>query len=282
MIGPFSRTGMIKAVAALVLLAVGLGAFGLYGTALRSQWALFSSEARQKLGLTVHSVDVEGAVFTSDAALNEAIGDQRGRAMDAVALDAIKARVEAISWVKSAEVERQLPDRILIRLTERTPFALWQKDRVLSLVDDTGEILTHEDLARWRHLPLIVGAGAPEAAQAMLHVLDTTPDLASQVDALVRVGARRWDVKMANNILVRLPADGPENGPESGLGEEVRAEGEPAWDCAKAWAFFAALEKQHRLMTRDIALVDLRLAERLVVRLTPEGRALGLSNGDIL
>lgn len=221
------------------------------------------NHAKRSFGLVVHTVDVVGAMNTPDVALNEAIGDLRGKLVDDIALDSLKARLEAISWVRHADVKRHLPDRVLIRLTERSPFALWQRNGILGLVDEDGVMLTHEDLARWRHLPLLVGEGAPAHAHDILATLHSEPDFTDAVEALVRVGDRRWDVRLRNNIVLRLPPD----------------DGKQKWSQQAAWQRFVDLEKRYSLLSRDIAIIDLRLESRLVVRLTPNGRALGLGEG---
>ncbi len=219
--------------------------------------------AKRSFGLVVHSVDVAGATYTPDAALNEAIGDLRGRLVDDVALGSLKTRLEAISWVHHADVKRHLPDRVLIHLTERTPFALWQRDGILGLVDEDGVVLTHEDLARWRHLPLLVGEGAPTHARDILAIIKKEPDLSDAVETLIRVGDRRWDIQLRNNIVLRLPSGDDEKG----------------WSQQAALQRFVALEQRYSLLSRDIAIIDLRLEGKLVVRLTPNGRALGLGEG---
>ncbi|WP_281300437.1 MULTISPECIES: cell division protein FtsQ/DivIB [unclassified Iodidimonas] len=260
-------------VKAIVMIGLGLAVFlalHSYGPQLQSQMMQNFVRLQNDMGLVIRSVDVEGAVHTPDSALQEALRDVHGQTFDAVSLGALKARLEAISWVRRAMVERRLPDRLVIHLDERVPFALWQKDRILGLVDRDGVVLSHDDLARWRDLPLIVGDGAPRAAGEILEIIAHTPELARRVAALIRVGDRRWDIKMSDGILLRLPA---EPGPDD------RQNG---WTPEQAWLRFAVLEKQYDLLKRAISLVDLRLEDRLAVRLDAEGRLLGLAEGESL
>ena len=70
----------------------------------------------------------------------------------------------------------------------------------------------------------------------------------ARVAAAVRVGGRRWTLHLDNGIDVELP-------------EEKLQE---------AWAQLAQLERTNRLLARDVQVVDMRLPDRLVVRVTPE------------
>lgn len=224
-------------------------------------------DAQRALGLVVARVEIAGRRLTPVDAVAAAVGPVEGRLLSRLDLAAVRTRLEEISWVAKAEALRVWPDRLKVNLTEREPFALWQErhGKALVLVDAHGVVLTHDGLARWRHLPLLVGEGAPQAAPPLLALLEETPDLARRVSAMLHVGERRWDIEMDNGIRVKLPAaDTP--GAE-GYGPE------------KAWRRFAALEQRHRLLARAVSVIDLRLSDRLTVRLSPQGRSLGLAEG---
>ena len=71
------------------------------------------------------------------------------------------------------------------------------------------------------------------------------PELYRQIEALTYVGVRRWDVRLANGIQIQLPETDP----------------------GSAWARLADTDRRERLLARDISVVDMRLPDRLVVRL---------------
>ena len=64
------------------------------------------------------------------------------------------------------------------------------------------------------------------------------------VKAAVRVGGRRWNLRLEGDIDVRLPE----------------------LDTAAAWARLAEYEKTHRVLERDVQVLDLRQPDRLIVR----------------
>jgi cell division protein FtsQ len=75
-------------------------------------------------------------------------------------------------------------------------------------------------------------------------MLASAPDLAGRVTAAVRVDDRRWNLRIDNAIDVLLPEQDP----------------------AAAWARLSELERTSKLLKRDIQTVDMRLPDRLVLR----------------
>jgi cell division protein FtsQ len=197
--------------------------------------------------LTVQSVEVEGRHRAARQAILDALSVRRGTPILSVDLDAAKTRLEALPWVRSASVERQLPDGIYIRLVEREPLAVWQHNRQFDLIDQDGVVIPNTRAEDFPALPQIVGDGAPSAASDLVDMLASEPDLARHVTAATRVGGRRWNVELDNGIEVALPEESP----------------------GAAWHRLAALDRSDRLLERDITEVDMRLSDRLVLRLSP-------------
>ncbi|MBK5919701.1 hypothetical protein CCR80_01450 [Rhodothalassium salexigens] len=197
-------------------------------------------------------VYVSGAARTDLDALAQAITALGPAATP----QAVRDRVEAMAWVETAHVRRHALGPWHIRLEEREPFARWQSDGALWVVDRSGHKITSQRLHRFTDLPLLSGPGAPQAAPAMLALLDQAPDLADRVHALIRMGDRRWDVRFDSGITLALP------------------EPDAAYGPAAAWDEFVSLARAHRLLDREILVVDMRLPERLTLQLTNRGKAM--------
>jgi cell division protein FtsQ len=178
----------------------------------------------------------------------EALGAGRGTPILAVDPAAAKARLEELPWVRSAAVERYLPDTLFVRLAERRPLAIWQNKGKLALIDETGTVITTERLDRYPGLPMVVGEDAPSHAAQLVDMLHGEPELEKRVAAAVRVGGRRWNLRLGNGIEVQLPEENP----------------------AEAWSQLAKLDRTNSLLARNIEAVDLRLPDRLVVRTVPD------------
>jgi len=72
-------------------------------------------------------------------------------------------------------------------------------------------VIPEADPARFTALPLVVGEGGAAHAPEILPVLAQRPRLIGQMDALVRVDDRRWDLRMKDGGLIQLPASGEES-----------------------------------------------------------------------
>ncbi len=205
----------------------------------------------RNLGLAVEEVYVSGRVEANKEDVRRALAIAPGQSILDVDLSAARARLVALGWVASATVSRSLPRAIHVRLMERQPYALWQRDGKLALIDRDGALITTKRLGRFSHLPLVVGPGAASHAADILDLLGEEPQLERRVAAMVWVAGRRWNLKFDNGIEVKLPER----------------------DAAEAWHRLARLEAEHRILGRDLVAIDLRLPDRLIVRMTPAAAA---------
>jgi cell division protein FtsQ len=196
------------------------------------------------VGLVVTNIEVEGRETTDAATVMAALSAARGTPILSVSPIRAKDQLEKLPWVRSATIERRLPGTLFVRLVERRPLAVWQHGGIQQLIDREGTVIPVEDLARFAHLPTVVGDDAATNAAALIDTLASEPELAARVTAAVRVGSRRWNLRVDDVIDVLLPEE----------------------SAAAAWSRLAELERANALLKRDVQTVDLRLPDRLVLR----------------
>jgi cell division protein FtsQ len=199
------------------------------------------------IDLRVQEIVINGRANTPEPQLRAALGVAVGDPILGFSVTGARDRIESLSWVQHVAVERRLPGTVFVDVTERRPFAIWQKDRKFLLVDRNGEIVTNEAIEQFSTLPLIVGAGAPPHAAELLDALSKVPDIGDRVAACVRVGERRWNLQLKNGITIMLPEDHQD----------------------LALAKLHELEQNQALLDRPLIFVDLRLPDRLTVRPKP-------------
>jgi cell division protein FtsQ len=163
-------------------------------------------------------------------------------------VDAARTKLKTNPWIADATVLKLYPDRLQISIVEREPFALWQINGKVSVVAADGTVLEPYVARRFTGLPFVVGRGAQLRAKAFLVELDRFPDVRTQVRAAILVAERRWNLRLKNGIDVRLPAE----------------------NVAGALARLVALDSEKKLLSRDIVAVDLRLTDRVTVRLSED------------
>ena len=203
-------------------------------------------------GPVVQDIRVEGREKTPELYLRAALGLSKGDKLLGFSLDAARARIEKLTWVQRATVQRELPGTIIVTLVERRPIAVWQMDRKFNLIDRAGNVVVEQDPSKnndaFRTLPLVVGAGAPANAATLLDELAEAPALRAHVAAAVRVGERRWNLHLVNGADVLLP----EVGEAAALGKLME------------------MQSTQSLLDRPVQVVDMRLPDRLVVRPLPD------------
>jgi cell division protein FtsQ len=247
------KPGLIALAGAVVLAGAGLGLRQMAGWSgvdgLGRRMGEDTLRLTASVGLKLDEVLVEGRRETGAGEVLAALDVQRGQPILAFSPEAARKRLERLAWVKTASVERVLPGVIHVRLTERTPMALWQRDRKLVLVDRDGVVILKTGIERFAQLPMLVGDDAPAAAAELLDLLKSEPQLQKRVTAAIRVAERRWNLQLDNGVSVRLPET----------------------DIAQAWAQLANLERTSGVLQRDVITIDLRLPDRLVIQVSPEG-----------
>jgi cell division protein FtsQ len=246
------RRGLAKPAALGLLGMAALGAVGvglyLADPAGRVQAVVDNAAALgAAVGWELQEVVVEGRRNTPPDLIRAALDMERGDPMLSFAPAEAKARLQTIAWVQSAHVERRLPGTIYVRLVERTPFAIWQNQGRFVIVDRAGKVVETQALDAFGQLPLIVGPGADTTAAPVYDLLAAHREVLRRTQALVRIGERRWNLKLHNGTEVLLPE-----------GQE-----------APALHRLAELHQRHALLDRPLVAIDMRMPDRLVLRQPP-------------
>ena len=157
--------------------------------------------ATASAGFSVKNLMVEGREYTDYDAILAIANIQKGDPLFSFNARAAKDMLEKLSWVKEAHVERRMPDTIYIEVVEREPFALWQNNKRLSLIDDEGVFLTNHKLNRFKDLLIVVGKEAPQECGEFLSLLNSEPFVHEKVESVRHVAGRRWDLALKNGVI---------------------------------------------------------------------------------
>lgn len=261
-----SRQQRRRIALALAVVTVLAGAGGVGWKAVETGWLAQRLEiaklrlfwATADAGLVVQEVLVRGRQITARDDLIDTLDIHRGVPILSIDIEETRKRVESLGWVKSAMVTRRLPDTIYVEIEERQALALWQHKGRVALIDREGAVIQRHELDGFAGMPLVVGEDAPEHAALLLDMLRTYPAISSQVEAAVRVSGRRWNLRLRNDIDIRLPADG----------------------VAAALDRLSEYQREHALFERDVIAVDLRVPDRLIVRVSGEAAESARAGGE--
>lgn len=211
-----------------------------------------------RAGFEVRHVRVSGVERMNEDRVYERVLGERDRPMPQVDLEAIRADLLELPWVKDARVSRQLPGTLAIDIVEREPHAVLQKPDRFMLVDVEGNELEAVSRAAIGDRLVISGPGAARQVAALERLLDAAPALRPQVRGAEWVGNRRWNLTFGTQQVLALPQ-----------GED---------EAAAALVSFARLDGQNRLLGGEVATFDMRAPPRLYMRIP--GRADAVLNGN--
>lgn len=200
-------------------------------------------------GLSVREVYAVGRTETARSDILSALQVDIGDPILDFDPEVARTRLEALGWVRAAEVRRTFPGTVVVRLEERDAIAIWQHDERFVLIDSNGIEIGEKDVHRHSHLKIVVGPDAPQHTAELLSLLKSEPELEDRVVAAVRVGARRWNLRLEGGIDVSLPEQG----------------------ASVAWRKLADYQREHEILSRAVGEIDLRHPDRMTVQLTEPG-----------
>jgi cell division protein FtsQ len=235
--------------------ALLIGASLAYGTVagghvsvINEQIAAIRDAAANAVGFNIASIALTGQKQISREDVLTAAGITGRTSLLFLDAESARRKLKANPWIAEATVLKLYPDRLQIGIIERQAFALWQKNGELSVIAEDGTVLEPYVARRFTGLPLVVGTGAHERAKDILVLIGRHPEISASVAATVLVAQRRWNLRLKNGIDVRLPEA----------------------DVDRALTTLVDLDRQKKLLSRDIAAIDLRLPDRVTVRLSDE------------
>lgn len=233
---------------ATIMTAAFFAATGLYGSYAGGHIPEIVQAITSRTGFAVDQVRVTGHRETSEIDILEKLELDGWTSLIGFNAEEARGRVAGLPWVQIASVRKVYPNTLEVQIEERKPFAIWQQGRDLAIVDVSGRIIAPFSGGRHSGLPLVVGLGAAQAADAFVRKVKGYPELAGRVKGYIRVAERRWDLWLENGVTIKLP----EHGEDQAITELLD------------------MDREEGLLARDIKSVDLRFSDRVVVQLTPD------------
>ncbi|WP_428673966.1 cell division protein FtsQ/DivIB [Roseibium sp.] len=230
--------------AALGFLTLTIG----YGIVIGGHGRLVSDALLSGAGFGIEAVKLSGQREINEFQILEALEIPEGASLALYDAESARERLNHMAWVKNASVMKLYPSTLQINIEERVPYALWQRGDLVSIVNQAGDVITDEVDGRYANLLLVVNHGAQRRAAEINKALENVPELRPRVRAAFLVSDRRWDLQLENGISIHLP----EENIEAALTDLVE------------------MDEENGLLSRDIVAIDMRLEDRVTVRLSDE------------
>lgn len=212
-----------------------------------------TSRLAARAGFQVSQVKVIGIERMDEMEVyNIALGEI-DRSMLSLDLADLRGRIVKLGYVKDARISRRLPDTLVVDIVERRPAAVWQHQGQLSLIDDTGAVLSSVDIRSVPDLPLVVGPNANLMTGQLDKLMEAAPALKPMIAGATWIGDRRWDLRFQSGETLALPEGGAQ--------------------AAAALVNFARMDGVDRLLGRGIVRFDMRDPNKFVLRMPSAGQA---------
>ena len=242
----FSNLFSSRAVRIALALSVAVPAAGFMAVRHETTGQMLAS-ATTLAGFRVQNLVINGGENLDRQALKFLLGSELEKSLFEFDVEVARKRIKQNSRVAEATVRKIYPASVVVDIVEREPFALWKVDGVVNLISRDGAVIS-ELGENQPMLPQVVGNGANAVASEFLATMSRFPMLAARMEAYVRVAGRRWNMVTREGTTILLP----ETEWQSALGELYE------------------LQARREILDRDLMQIDLRLADRLVVRMQPD------------
>ena len=162
--------------------AVG-GAMATAGTfAVRYLWY-----SPQLLLLKPDQIDVNGNHIVQREDVLKLFVHDRNRSVLRIPLDERRMQLQEIPWVEEVSVQRILPNRLRVEITERTPIAFFRNSSEITLIDSHGVLLDRPDGEDF-HFPVVTGLSESTPREEREKRMQTYQEFMKDVD-LVKPGS---------------------------------------------------------------------------------------------
>lgn len=222
----------------IIWLGLWLGGFTPH---IKAGYQQFIKQRLMGMGFVVKTIDVVGEGRIREANVKSMLGVRPGDYLYDMDIKNAQARIENLGWVDTAIVRRLWPNRIVIHINERRPYALWQSEGRIRVVDMNGDVINGARPNNFANLPFIVGVDANQNAIEIQQALAKHPVFQDKVETIVFVGQRRWDVLLVNGSRILLPEQ----------------------NVQKALSDLAKIEQTKNILEHAGLRIDMRIAGRI-------------------
>lgn len=200
------------------------------------------------LGFTIDDIVITGREKTSKQDVLAALNLSRADNILSLDLSDLKQRIEQLPWVRKADLRRSyLPNILQISLKERVVSSIWQLDNRFHPIDTEGNVINAPYRPTSPKL-LIIGKGAPEHITELLNSITDDKDVYKRIKVANFISERRWNIildDVEHGITIKLPEK----------------------NVAAAWKKLLKLNQTEGLLKRKLTIIDLRLPDKVIVKL---------------
>jgi len=197
------------------------------------------------------ALTIDGLRYASRAKVQRIFAEDADRSVFSAPLEERRRRLLAIDWVEDAAVSRVWPDRLVVRIRERTPVAFVQVQSSVLLIDEHGMLLEPPARAAFA-FPVLSGIRAEDPPARRLEAVATLLRVENELGPLMKDVS---EVNAADPTDIRIVAQVAGRVTELIVGDD---------DLALRYRNFLNHYAEIRKRSPDMRVFDLRLHDRIL------------------
>jgi cell division protein FtsQ len=201
------------------------------------------NKASAKFGFLINNVTVESSNLYCPTVKADIFDSYKSESIFLIPIRKIQEYIESIDCIESANISRHLPSEIKIKIINKEPIAIWQHKKNFFFINKDNSLMRIRNSKNLMDFIIVTGEQAFKHTQNLIQIISVDQDIFEKVDAAMRVGNRRWDIKLINGLVVKLPEKNPE----------------------LAWKKFLNIQKDNQIQ-KKINVVDLRVANKTYIK----------------
>lgn len=154
-----------------------------------------------------------------------------------------------LPWLKEVTIVRTMPSKLNIFISEYEPFAIWENEDSLSLIDQEGNQMPYYESNEFDDMIIVSGPNANLKYKSLFNIFSLDEEISQQIYSATWIGNRRWNIRFKNGILVKLPEN----------------------KISKAWERLSNL-KEMKGSSIGLKVIDLRVTDKIYLEYEDEIR----------
>ena len=179
--------------------------FLFYDHKILKQFNIIIEHYSDKYQYSLSVVNINGLNYINEDEILNLINFYRGSSIFLIPIKKIAKKISQNNWVKSINIKSNYKDTIIINIDESKPIGIYTTGIQNILFSDELKILENIANNEKRFNTLIKFEGKNSIYESS-KLLDVLPDdFIEFVDKAFLINKRRWNLKLKNNILLKLP-----------------------------------------------------------------------------
>ncbi|MCH9753693.1 MAG: cell division protein FtsQ/DivIB [Alphaproteobacteria bacterium] len=161
-----------------------------------------------------------------------------------VSLTGMLQHIESFDCVNRTSVTRIFPNKIKIEIINKDPIAIWQNNKKFMFITSQNDIMQIRNTKDLDKFLIVTGSNANLHTKSLLDIIKINKEIFTSIESAIRVGDRRWDIKLKTGLEIKLPEKNPEI----------------------AWSKYINLTKNPKFQNKKLKVLDLRIPNKIYAK----------------